>query len=117
MERLSRFFFIGLAALLAWMYIPKILGGNKGADQPIGIGRTETAVYKVAAEAPQKCEIQGDHFAAQFSTRGAALVDLWVTGDARYTEDGKPEEVTSVPGSAPERFALHDDWRALGTTG
>jgi YidC/Oxa1 family membrane protein insertase len=117
MERFTRLIFIGLAVFLAWRYIPQILNGNKDVVQPIGVGATETAVYNVSTEAPQKCELKGNHFTAQFSTRGAALVDLMLTGDPRYTEGGKESELTSVPGSAPDRFALHDDWRALGTTG
>src|SRR4051812_36349109 len=116
MERLSRWFFIGLAALLAWIYIPKILNGNKDAYQPIGVGNTETAIAKLSPEPPEKCELKGNHFTAQLTTRGAALVDLFLIGDQRYTDTntGKPIEVTSVPGAAPERFALRDDWRALG---
>src|SRR3954451_17715835 len=117
MERFSRFIFIALALLLAWIYIPKILNGSKDAAQPIGPGTTETAVYKLSAEAPEKCEITGSHFTAQLSARSAALVDLVLTGDARYTDHGKGEELTSVPAAAPDRFALHFDWRALGTTG
>jgi YidC/Oxa1 family membrane protein insertase len=112
MERFTRFIFIALAVLLAWIYIPKILNGSKDGVQPIGPGTTETGVYKVGSEPPEKCEIKGNGYTAQFSARGAALVDLFPKGHQRYTE-----EITTVPGGAPDRFVLHDDWRALGTNG
>ena len=111
MESVTRWIFIALAGVLAWIYVPKLLGGGKDAAQPIGVGRTESAEYKFVGE-PQKCEVKGKHFKAQLSSRGAALVDYFITDDERYTEGGKPIEVTTVPGSAPERFDLHFDWRA-----
>ncbi len=115
MESVTRWIFIAVAAVLAWIFVPKLFGGGKDGVQPIGIGRTETADYAIGAT-PEKCEIRGKHFNAQFSTRGAALVDYYLTGDARYTDKGEPIELTTVPGSAPDRFALHFDWRALGTS-
>src|SRR2546423_5773287 len=122
MESVTRWIFIGLAAVLAWIYIPKILGGGKDGVQPIGIGRTETLEYGFSGSPAdcrecQKCEVHGKKFTAVFSSRGAALVDEYLTGDPRYTEDGKPIELTTVPASAPERFDLLTDWRALGTHG
>ncbi|HKQ67793.1 MAG TPA: membrane protein insertase YidC [Polyangiaceae bacterium] len=120
MESVTRWIFIAVAGLLAWIYIPKIMNGGKDAQQPIGPGITETAEYAVApgktSEQP-KCEINGNHFTAVLSSRGASLVDLYTTGDHRYTEGGKPIEITTVAGSAWDRFALGFDWRALGTTG
>jgi YidC/Oxa1 family membrane protein insertase len=119
MERASRWIFLGLAAILAWIYVPKLFGGGRGEDsfQPIGPGKTETAEYAISKTPPQKCAIVGKRFSAHLSTRGAALVDFVLTGDPRYTERGKELELTTVPASAPDRFALHFDWRALGTTG
>jgi YidC/Oxa1 family membrane protein insertase len=118
MESVTRWIFIAIAGVLAWIYIPKILGGgNKDGFQPIGVGRTETAEHAIGPAQPEKCAIDGKHFRAEFSTRGAALVDYYLTGDARYTEHGRPIELTTVPGSAPERFDLTFDWRALGATG
>jgi YidC/Oxa1 family membrane protein insertase len=117
MESVTRWIFIAAAGLLAWFYIPKLFGGGKDAFQPIGVGRTETAQYELGTAPPEKCEIQGKHFTAALSARGAALVDYLTTGDQRYTEHGKPIELTTVPGSAPDRFDLHFDWRALGTAG
>src|SRR6185503_15182458 len=87
------------------------------APQPIGVGRTETANYDIGDDAPAKCRVQGKKFGAELSSRGAALVDYYLTGDSRYTEEGKPIELTTVAASAPDRFNLHFDWRALGTTG
>src|SRR3954451_10358621 len=115
MESVTRWIFIALAGVLAWIYVPKLLGGGHDAVQPIGVGRTESAEHKFVGE-PQKCEVKGKHFKAQLSSQGAALVDYFITDDERYTEGGKPIEVTTVPGSAPERFDLHFDWRALATT-
>src|SRR4051812_47675099 len=122
MESVTRWIFIALAGLLAWFYIPKLLGqgGGKDGQQPIGRGRTETAEYAIGPGKTQeqpKCEIQGKHFKAVLSARGASLVDYYLTGVARYTDKGNPYELTSVPGNAPDRFDLHFDWRALGTNG
>lgn len=117
MERTIRWLFLGLAALLAYVFVPKILNGNKDTLQPIGPGKTETADYALSAALPEKCTIAGNGYQAVLSTRGAALVDYTLTGSSRYTEKGAPIELTTVPGSAPDRFALRFDWRALGTTG
>jgi YidC/Oxa1 family membrane protein insertase len=120
MERASRWIFIALAVVLGWVYLPKLLGGGGGGGdglQPIGPGKTETAEYAISKGPPSKCALKGQRFSAELSTRGAALVDFILTGDARYSEGGKDFELTTVPASAPDRFALHFDWRALGTTG
>src|SRR4051812_21935842 len=119
MDGLGRVLWIILAVAAAWFLVPKFLGGGKDTPQPIGIGKTETAVYAPApTEPPQKCELKGDGFSAIFSSQGAALVDYYLTGNSRFTDGkGKPIELTTVPGSAPDRFALHFDWRALGTSG
>ena len=117
MQSVTRWIWIALAGILAYIYVPKLLNGGSEAPQPIGVGRTETANYDVGEEPPAKCRIEGKRFAAELSTRGAALVDYYLTGDTRYTEGGKPIELTTVPASAPDRFSLHTDWRALGTTG
>jgi YidC/Oxa1 family membrane protein insertase len=117
MESVTRWIFIAIAAVLAWIYIPKLMGGGKDGFQPIGLGRTETAEHAFGPGEPDKCKIEGKHFNAEFSSRGAALVDFYLTGDPRYTEHGKPIELTTVPGSAPDRFDLLFDWRALGNTG
>ncbi len=114
MESVTRWIFIAVAAVLAWIFVPKLLGGGKDGIQPIGVGRTETADYAFGGTL-EKCEIRGKNFTAQFSTRGAALVDYFLVGDARYTDKGQPIELTTVPASAPDRFALHFDWRALST--
>jgi YidC/Oxa1 family membrane protein insertase len=118
MESVTRWIFIALAGFLAYTYLPKLMGGGGSAEvQPIGPGRTETAIYATAPGDPIKCQIQGNKYSAVLSTRGAALVDFYMTGDERYTEHGKPIELTTVPGSAPDRFALFFDWRALRTNG
>jgi YidC/Oxa1 family membrane protein insertase len=117
MQSVTRWIWIALAGVLAYIYIPKIMNGGGEAPQPIGVGRTETANYDVSTDPPEKCRIQGNRFAAELSTRGAALVDYYLTGDPRYTEGGKPIELTTVAGTAPDRFDLHFDWRALAATG
>jgi YidC/Oxa1 family membrane protein insertase len=117
MQSVTRWIWIALAGVLAYIYVPKILNGGTEAPQPIGVGLTETANYDVGSDAPEKCRIQGNRFAAELSSRGAGLVDYYLTGDPRYTEGGKPIELTTVPGTAPDRFDLHFDWRALGATG
>jgi YidC/Oxa1 family membrane protein insertase len=117
MQSVTRWIWLLLAGVLAFIYVPKILNGGSDSPQPIGVGRTESANYDIHDEAPAKCRIQGQKFDAELSARGAALVDYYLTGDPRYTENGKPIELTTVPGSAPDRFNLHFDWRALGATG
>ncbi len=117
MESVTRWIFIAIAAGLAWFYIPKLMNGGKDGVQPIGIGRTESAEYALGTSDPEKCTLEGKHFRAVLSTRGAALVDFFLIGDERYTDHGQPIELTTVPGSAPDRFDLHFDWRALATTG
>jgi YidC/Oxa1 family membrane protein insertase len=116
MESVTRWLFIALAGFLAWRFIPKLLNGGNEAVQPLGAGITESAKYQLNGE-PQKCSVRGKRFTAELSTRGAALVDYFLTDDPRYTDHGKPIELTTVPGSAPDRFDLHFDWRALGTSG
>jgi YidC/Oxa1 family membrane protein insertase len=120
MESVTRWIFIAIAGLLAWFYIPKLLGGGKDGMQPIGPGRTESAIYSVTPgrtiEQP-KCELKGKGFSATFSSRNASLVDFYMTGNPRYTEGGQPIEVTTVPDSYWDRFALGFDWRAMGTAG
>ena len=112
-----RWILIGLAVFFAWTYVPKLLGSKEPELQPIGVGRTETQVYRVGVEPPAKCEIESKRYHAAFSARGAALVDFWLTGDERYTDAGKPLELMSVPGEAPDRFTLRTDFRAMGLTG
>jgi len=109
MESVTRWIFIALAVVLAWIYIPKILGGGKDGYQPIGVGHTETAEYAISPGEPDKCAIEGKQFKAEFSARGAALVDYFLVGDNRYTDKGKPIELTTIPGSTPDRFDLHFD--------
>src|SRR5689334_13355197 len=117
MQSVTRWIWLLLAGVLAFVYIPKILNGSSDSVQPIGPGRTETANFDIGEEPPAKCRIEGQKFSAELSTRGASLVDYFLTGDKRYPENGKPIELTTVPASAPDRFNLHFDWRALGTTG
>jgi YidC/Oxa1 family membrane protein insertase len=117
MESVTRWIFIAVALGLAWFYVPKLFGSGKDSVQPIGVGRTETAVHSFGTAPPEKCEIQGKHFTASLSARGASIVDYFTTGDARYTTDGKPIEITTVGATSPDRFDLHFDWRALGTNG
>ncbi len=117
MQSVTRWIWIALAGVLAYMYVPKLLNGGSDATQPIGVGVTETANFDIGSDPPEKCTIKGTKFAADFSARGAALVDYYLTDDKRYTDNGKPLELTTVSAAAPDRFALHFDWRALGTTG
>ena len=117
MDRVLRWVVISAVVLLGWIYLPKLFGGGNKEAQPIGVGRTETASFNFGSGPPAKCTLHGPSYEAEFSARGAALVDFWLTGNARYTEKGKPIELTTVPGSAPDRFMLRFDWRALGTSG
>lgn len=117
-SRLPRFLLIALMALLAWFYLPKLWGGGAADIQPIGPGRTETAEFAIGEGAPQTCDITGNDYVAQFSSRGAALLSYKLTGDDRYKEgSGEALELMSVEADVPNRMSLRDDWRAMGTTG
>lgn len=117
MDRVLRWVLIAVVLFLGWTYLPRLFGAGSPEPQPIGVGRTETAEYKLSEGTPAKCTLKGHKYTAEISARGAALVDFWVTGDPRYTENGQPIELMTVGSAAPDRFALHFDWRALGTTG
>lgn len=121
MERssFSRFLLIALAALLAFIYLPKLWSDGGSEVQPIGVGLTETAEYAFGNEAPSTCVIQQEgRFTAELSSRGAALLSYRLTGDSRYTDDsGEPLELMSVAADAPDRLSLRDDWRSMGVTG
>jgi YidC/Oxa1 family membrane protein insertase len=118
MDGFGRVLWFILAGLAAWFFLPKLLGGGKDTLQPIGPGKTETAIFAPASGEPQKCQLKGDGYTAVFSSQGAALVDYYLVGNPRFTEeDGKPFELTTVGRKNPDRYALHFDWRALGTTG
>jgi YidC/Oxa1 family membrane protein insertase len=116
MDRTFRWILIAAVAIIGWIYLPRLFGGSSSSEpQPIGIGQTETSIHKLAEAPPAKCTIAGPGFRADLSSRGAALVDCWVTGNPRYADQGQPMDLATVPGSAPERFVLSFDWRALGT--
>ena len=119
MDRTGRTLLIFAILGLAWWLGPRLFGSHGPDAQPIGPGKTETAIYDVRPDAaPEVCTLEGPKFRAKLSARGATLVDLWLTGDPRYTDaSGQPLDVMTVPGSAPERFSLAFDWRALGTSG
>lgn len=121
MEKSSfpRFLLLALAALLLFIYLPKLWSDGGSEVQPIGIGRTETAEFAFGNEAPSTCTIQQEgRFAAELTARGAALLSYRLTGDSRYTdESGKPLEMMTVAADAPDRLALRADWRAMGVTG
>ena len=84
MESVTRWIFIALAGVLAWIYIPKLLSvAARTRAQPIGVGPTEIGrSTKFARRAQQKCEIAGQALhRASSRARGAALVDYFLTGD------------------------------------
>jgi len=121
MERSSfpRFLLLALAAVLAFIYVPRLWSERGSEVQPIGVGLTETAEFAIGKEAPPTCAIQQDgRFSAELTSRGAALLSYRLTGDSRYTDaEGKPLELTSVAADAPDRLALRSDWRSMGVTG
>ena len=123
-----RWIVIALLVWLGWTYLPKFCGGGESSSNAIQPIRPESAcdvqLPCVPAErAPEViCQISGNRFAAQFSSRGASLTSLKLTGDDRYRQKegdgsfaGEPIDLVTSS-SIEQRRPLRFDWRSAGVS-
>ena len=99
MERgnLGRWLLIAAGIFLFIRFGTNFLGGDdKKARQPIG-PTEEAAPVVAAARAPEAlCDLWGDRFHAQLTTRGASLKHYKLT-TAKYRKDGKQIDISTTP--------------------
>ncbi len=123
MERSSilRWVIIGVVVWLVFQYGPKLFGfgGGGGATtdvQPLPPESSCSAQLPCAPKerpaTPSSCELVGNRFKAQFSSRSATLEHLWIEGD-RYRVDGKPIDLVTTS-EVEWRRPLRFEWRAAG---
>lgn len=98
MERgnLGRWLLIAAGIFLFLRFGTNILGGEQKAPQPIGTTE-ETAPVVPATRAPEAlCDLWGDRFHAQLTTRGASIKRFKLT-TGKYQKDGKPIDISTTP--------------------
>jgi YidC/Oxa1 family membrane protein insertase len=108
----------GLMAFGYFVVIP-MFKGHQGDAQPIpqetyanapGFGGDwfDQGGHTKADQAPEGelCEIKGNRYRAQLSTRGAALTHFWLT-DSQYASDDSKGDISTTP--------LYERWRSLRT--
>src|SRR4051812_32522392 len=98
MERgnLGRWLLIAAGIFLFLRFGTNFLGGEHKAPQPIGPA-DETVPVVATARAPETlCDLWGDKFHAQLSTRGASVKHYWLTS-AKYRKDGKQFDISTTP--------------------
>jgi YidC/Oxa1 family membrane protein insertase len=98
MERgnLGRWLLIAAGIFLFIRFGTNFLGEDKKAPQPLG-ATTEAAPVLPAQRAPEVlCDLWGDKFHAQLTSRGASLKHYWLT-TAKYRKDGKPFDISTTP--------------------
>jgi YidC/Oxa1 family membrane protein insertase len=99
MERgnLGRWLLIAAGIFLFLRFGTNFLGGGEQkARQPIGPAE-EVMPVVAGTRAPETvCDIWGDRFHAQLSTRGASLKHYALT-TAKYRKDGKPIDISTTP--------------------
>ncbi len=70
-------------------------GGHKTTHQPVAV--EQPVVAQPASRAPEQlCDLWGERFHAQLTTRGASLKHYKLT-TSKYRKDGKQIEVTTTP--------------------
>jgi YidC/Oxa1 family membrane protein insertase len=99
MERgnLGRWLLIAAGIFLFLRFGTNILGGEHKPPQPLGPAEEAAAPVAPADRAPaQICDLWGDRFHAQLSTRGASVTRYKLT-TAKYQHAGKPIDVSTTP--------------------
>lgn len=100
MERgnLGRWLLIAAGIFLFLRFGTNILGGGEQkAHQPIGPAEESVPALAAATRAPEAiCDLWGDRFHAQLTTRGASLKHFWLT-TAKYSKDGKAIDISTTP--------------------
>jgi YidC/Oxa1 family membrane protein insertase len=98
MERgnLGRWLLIAAGIFLLIQFWPSLFGGGQKHGQPIApIESTPSALPPTRA--PETlCDLWGDRFHAQLTTRGASLKHFQLT-TAKYTRQGKPTDISTTP--------------------
>ena len=99
MERgnIGRWLLIASGIFLFFMLKDRLFGGEH-KPQPIGPAEDESAaVAPAAARAPEVlCDLWGDRFHAQLTTRGASLKHYFLT-TAKYRKDHKQIDISTTP--------------------
>jgi YidC/Oxa1 family membrane protein insertase len=98
MERgnLGRWLLIAAGIFLFIRFGTNFMGGDKKAPQPIGLAEEGVPIV-AATRAPEVlCDLWGERFRAQLSTRGASLKHYQLT-PAKYHKDGKPIDISTTP--------------------
>jgi YidC/Oxa1 family membrane protein insertase len=98
MERgnLGRWLLIAAGIFLFLRFGTNFLGGEQKPPQPIG-SVVESAPVVPAARAPEVlCDLWGERFHAQLTTRGASLKHYWLT-TAKYQHAGKAIDLSTTP--------------------
>src|SRR6266576_410060 len=71
-------------------------GGDKAAHQPIAIADEPASVAPVTGAPETLCDLWGERFHAQLTTRGASLKHYLLT-TAKYRKDGKQIDISTTP--------------------
>jgi YidC/Oxa1 family membrane protein insertase len=136
MERgnLGRWLLIAAGIFLLITVGRNMLGGDKKPPQRPAESAPQAAAAPRAQSPEQLCDLWGDRFHAQLTTRGASLKRASLT-TAKYQKDGKPIQVTTTPDQelyqqlrfgfsnrlekSPERQVEPDamDWTLAGSDG
>lgn len=109
MERsgLARWLLLGLAVFLLITFLPKLFGSEEEAKhQPL---KYEGALEPKTRSPEQLCDIWGERFRAQLTTRGATLKHFELT-TAKYQRDGNPIDLSTTPDVELRRQLLFH-WR------
>jgi len=99
MERgsLGRWLLIAAGIFLFIRFGTNFMGGEQKPPQPIGRAEEAAAVTPPTERAPEAlCDLWGDRFHAQLTTRGASLKHYRLT-TAKYRKDGKQFDISTTP--------------------
>jgi YidC/Oxa1 family membrane protein insertase len=97
MERgnFARWALLAIGLFLFLRFGTNVLGNNKKGSQPLAL--EEPATVQAAPRAPETlCDLWGDRFHAQLTTRGASLKHYKLT-TAKYRKDGKQIDISTTP--------------------
>ncbi|HSN97310.1 MAG TPA: membrane protein insertase YidC [Candidatus Nanopelagicales bacterium] len=112
-SNILKWLFIGLIALLAVQFGPKLFGDGKDEKQPFSEMVAETAPKERAAE--ETCVIEGERFKAELTSRGGALRHFWLKQPKYQVEkDGGKAPIDLVTTWLPSRLPLRTDLRFPG---
>jgi YidC/Oxa1 family membrane protein insertase len=98
MERgnLGRWLLIAAGIFLLIQFGPNLFGGGQKQRQPIAPIEAAIPVAPATRVPETLCDLWGDRFHAQLTTRGASVKHFKLT-TGKYTKDGKPIDVSTTP--------------------